>query len=73
MNQVLPNTNAPAFSALIELSMMTFANMKKTERQWRELLEEVGLRIASIEPPVASNLSRDGIIVAVWVSKSSSE
>lgn len=49
----------------MDLSMMTFGGMERTERQWRELLEGVGLRVVRIQGPEGASLSRDGIVEAV--------
>ncbi len=65
MDQVLPNTGAPAISSLMDLSMMTFGGMERTERQWRELLEGVGLSVVSIEEPKTGIPGMDGTIVAM--------
>ncbi|KAK4696371.1 hypothetical protein P7C71_g1528, partial [Lecanoromycetidae sp. Uapishka_2] len=65
VDQVLPDTGASAFSAFMDLSMMTFGGMERTERQWGELLEGVGLSVVRIEGPNAASLSRDGTVEAV--------
>ena len=65
IDQVILNTNASTFSALIDLSMMTFGGMERTARQWRELLEGVGLTVLRIEDLKQGNLTRDWIIEAV--------
>ncbi len=45
--------------------MMTFGGMERTERQWRELLEGVGLSVVSIEEPKTGIPGMDGTIVAM--------
>lgn len=45
---VVPNVNAPRDMALQDLNMMCFGGMERTERQWTELLGDVGLRIVKI-------------------------
>lgn len=67
VDQILQDNSAPAFSALMDLSMMTFGGMERTRRQWRELLERVGLTITRIDDPSPSSLSRDGNLEAVYV------
>ena len=64
MDQVLPNTGLAPFSAFMDLTMMTFGGMERTEKQWRILLEGVGLSIISIEGPEAGSLSLDSTIKA---------
>lgn len=49
----------------MDLSMMTFGGMERTERQWRELLEGVELSVVSIERPKANIPGMDGTIVAM--------
>lgn len=49
----------------MDLTMMTFAGKERTERQWRELLEGVGLTVVRINGPVVGSLSLDGSIEAV--------
>ena len=65
VDQVLPNIGAPAISSLMDLSMMAIGGMERTERQWRELLEGVGLTVVSIEQPKAGTPGADGTIVAI--------
>ena len=70
VNQVLPNTNATAFDALTDLVMMTIGAIVRTEKQWRNLLEGVGLHIVSIEKPQENSLRSDSVITAIvkpWV------
>lgn len=45
--------------------MMTFAGKERTERQWRELLEGVGLTVVKVKGPGPGSLSLDGSIEAV--------
>lgn len=65
VDQVLPNIGAAAISSLMDLSMMTFGGMERTERQWRELLVGVGLSVVSIEEPKMGILGMEGTIVAM--------
>lgn len=43
--QVLPASGVSSQSAHIDMTMMTFTGMERTERQWEELLARAGLRI----------------------------
>lgn len=45
---------------------MTFGGMERTERQWRELLEGVGLTVVRVEGAGKGSLSGDGVVEAVW-------
>ena len=65
VDQVVPNTGASAFTAFMDISMMAFGGMERTERQWRELLESAGLVIIKIENPSPGSLSRDSVIEAM--------
>ena len=67
VDQIIQDTGAPAFSALMDLSMMTFGGMERTRKQWRELLEGMGLTITRMDDPSPSSLSRDGILEAVYM------
>ena len=44
--------------------MIIFGGMERTEKQWRILLEGVGLSIISIEGPKAGSLTLDSTIEA---------
>ena len=46
---ILPDTNAPLLGSCNDLLMMILlAGMERTEGQWRELLNDVGLQIVGI-------------------------
>lgn len=46
---VLPDTDCDLHPALLDIMMMTLAcGVERTERQWRGLLESVGLEIVKI-------------------------
>lgn len=46
---VLPDTEVSAFAACMDLTMMAaFAGMERSERHWRQLLEDVGLRLVQV-------------------------
>ena len=65
MDQVFPTIGISAFSAFLDLTMMTFAGTDRTERQWRDLLEAAGLTLIRIEGPKVGSLSLDRTIEAV--------
>lgn len=47
--QVLPNTGAELIPAVLDLTMMAYFNaMERTERQWRVLLDAVGVDVVKI-------------------------
>jgi len=46
---VVPSRGASAFMTHIDMNMMcTLASMERTEKQWRSLLESVGLKVVKI-------------------------
>ena len=45
--------------------MMAIGGMERTERQWRTLLEGVGLAVVSIEQPKGGTPGADGMIIAI--------
>ncbi|KUJ10333.1 S-adenosyl-L-methionine-dependent methyltransferase [Mollisia scopiformis] len=48
-DQVLPNTGAELHPTMLDFTMMAYFNaMERTERQWRTLLDSVGLEIVKI-------------------------
>ncbi|KAI1126591.1 putative O-methyltransferase [Nemania abortiva] len=61
---IIPEEGASAFHAALDMTMMAFnAGMERTERQWEELMEKVGLKvIKSWAPPQDDG---DGIIEVV--------
>lgn len=50
-DMVLPDTGASLLGSLLDVGMMTVAGMERTERQWRKLLNTVGLQVMSIRHP----------------------
>lgn len=46
--QVLPTRGASAQSAWVDLTMMTFTGLERTEGQWEALLARAGLRIERV-------------------------
>ena len=45
---ILPATGCSGFESLADISRTTFCSMQRTERQWRALLEGVGLVVVKI-------------------------
>ena len=64
---VLPNVGASVLGALLDVGMMTLAGMERTERNWRELLESVGLRVINIRNPTREENESASIIEATLV------
>ena len=48
---VKPATDASFYASLVDINMMRYSGMNRTERQWHELLRSASLRIARIWPP----------------------
>lgn len=42
--QILPTEGVSSESALVDMMMMTFTGMERTEKQWEELLAQAGLK-----------------------------
>lgn len=43
---ILPDTNVPLYTACTDIRMMLLhAGLERTERQWKELLDQVGLEL----------------------------
>lgn len=60
---VLPDTGAPLLPALLDIQMMAvLSGMERTESQWKELLDSVGLKIVKIW---SSGKEVEGLIEAV--------
>lgn len=60
--------NASVWGSLMDINMMKYAGMGRKERQWRELLDSVGLEIVKIWPPAKN----DSVMEAVpksWLGK----
>lgn len=62
---VVPNTECPAFASLMDVFMMFTAGKERTERQWRALLDSVGMQIMSIQGPAPGSEIKDSCIMAV--------
>ena len=64
-DMVVPDREASALNALLDIGMMTLAGMERTEKHWRQLLQSVGLRIASIRNSTREENESASIIEAV--------
>ena len=43
---ILPDVGTPVYPALLDISMMAMlSGLERTETQWRQLLESVGLKV----------------------------
>ena len=69
MDQVVPDLGASPFTAFMDISMMVFGGIERTESQWRSLLKSIGLRIERIENPRPGSLSRDSVIEVLLENK----
>ena len=63
-DMVLPNIGASLFDSLLDIGMMTWAGMERTERHWQELLQPLGLEIVSIRHPTREENESASIIEA---------
>ena len=45
---LLPNTGAALIPASLDFLMMSLSGAERTERQWRELLDSIGLKVLKI-------------------------
>jgi len=66
---VVPEVGASPFTCMMDISMMAFGGMERTEKQWRALLEGVGLRIVRIEGPKTGSLTGDSVIEAEVIDR----
>lgn len=64
IDMVIPNRDPSQYMSFIDISMMAFGGMERTETQWRELIEQVGLRVDKIESMDAFSTTSDCIIEA---------
>ena len=62
---ILPHKKVPKFNAFIDISMMAFGGMERTEIQWRDLLQAVGLSIRNIRQPERASHISDSVIEAI--------
>lgn len=52
---ILPPTEAPVWGSLMDINMMKYSGMGRKEKQWRDLVESVGLEMVKIYPPVKND------------------
>lgn len=64
---VLPDSGASPYAAFLDLSMMAFGGMERTEAHWRKILQEAGLQVQRIEALDALTPGSDQVIEAVLV------
>lgn len=57
----MPPTGASLYASLMDINMMRYSGMNRSEDQWRKLLGLAGLRMSKIWPPT----HHDSIIEAV--------
>ncbi|KAI1386837.1 putative O-methyltransferase [Hypoxylon trugodes] len=61
---ILAEQGAPVFHAMLDMTMMAFnSGMERTQRQWKELLEEAGLEVVKFWLPPQEDA--DGIVEAM--------
>lgn len=61
---IVPEQGASTFHAMLDMAMMAFnSGMERTERQWRELLENAGFEVLKVWSPLEEDA--DGIVEAV--------
>ncbi|OTA56458.1 S-adenosyl-L-methionine-dependent methyltransferase [Hypoxylon sp. EC38] len=61
---IIPEQGASTFHAMLDITMMAFnAGMERTERQWKELLEEAGLAVVKVWLPPQDDA--DGIVEVI--------
>ena len=70
---VLPRTNAGPFETLMDLQMIAFGGMERTEKQWRDLLEGEGLRIERFVKLEAGTQIPEHLIECVVIKKEEEE
>ncbi|KAI9736195.1 MAG: hypothetical protein M1834_001080 [Cirrosporium novae-zelandiae] len=65
---VLPDENCPMGYASMGIMMMTqLASLERSQKQWNELLEKVGLQVVKFHEPPVSGIPGEGVIEAVKV------
>ena len=65
---VLPDCGAKLLPALFDINMMLMGGRERTEREWRGLLSEVGLRVIRITGPEPGAWNMDSVIEAMMVA-----
>ncbi|OKL57751.1 hypothetical protein UA08_07103 [Talaromyces atroroseus] len=68
IENVFPDSNVPATSASLDLTMMTmFSSLERTRGQWASLLEKGGFRLVHVWTPEQENSGRNSVFEAVRV------
>ena len=77
---LLPSTNARPFETLMDIQMLAFGGMERTEGQWRELLEGkegegggVGLKVVEFVKPEEGARVSECLIVCVLAGEGEGE
>ena len=52
----------------MDLIIMTFDGLERTQTQWQTILEGIGLIIVRMEGPKAESLSRDDVIEVIYTN-----
>lgn len=65
VDMVLPDIGAELLPALFDINMMLMGGRERTEREWRGLLKDVGLRVLNITGPKPGAWTMDSVIEAV--------
>ncbi|KAI9036025.1 uncharacterized protein KD926_002504 [Aspergillus affinis] len=67
VDMMIPIQDPSQYISFIDISMMAFGGMERTEAQWRRLLELAGLKVTKVEPMDPSSTISDYIIEAVLI------
>lgn len=78
---LLPTTNARPFETLMDIQMLAFGGMERTEGQWRELLEgeeeegggRVGLKVVEFVKPEEGAVVSECLIVCILAGEDEGE
>lgn len=62
---VLPDISAELLPALFDIDMMLMGGRERTEREWRGMLKDVGLRVMKITGPKSGAWTMDSVIEAM--------
>ena len=65
VDMVLPDIGAALLPVLFDINMMLMSGRERTEREWRGLLKDVGLRVVKITGPKPGAWTMDSVIEAV--------
>lgn len=64
IDMVIPSRHPSQYMSFIDISMMAFGGMERTEAQWRRLIETAGLEILKLESMDGSSTTSDFVIEA---------